>query len=114
VFLGGLGLGMATRSLVLTAVTAAVLATLLARAAVAEERALAQRYGAAYAGYATTTPRWLPRRLTAAPAQLIEVHLPLYWKAFRDAGAVVLLYLLIDAARTLRVLGVLPTLLPLP
>jgi protein-S-isoprenylcysteine O-methyltransferase Ste14 len=114
-FMGGLGLAMATHSVVLTLLTAVVLATLLVRAARAEESFLAQRHGADYVRYASTTPRWLPARgRCLAPHALIEVHLTLYWKAFRDAGAFILLYLLIDSARTLRILGLLPTLLTLP
>jgi protein-S-isoprenylcysteine O-methyltransferase Ste14 len=114
-FLGGLGLALATRSVVLTLLTAAVLAMLLARAARAEERSLAQRHGTDYVLYANRTARWLPARGKAVLADtLSEVHVTLYWKAFRDAGAFMLLYLLIETTRSLRVIGLLPTLLTLP
>lgn len=113
-FLGGLGLGLATRSIVLTAVTALLLAGLFARAARAEERLLAVAHPQQFARYAGSTPRWWPRFAHQPLPEAIELRPRVYWKAFLDAGSFVLLYLLIEGARVLREMGVTPTLAPLP
>jgi hypothetical protein len=87
---------------------------LLVRAARTEEALLARMHGAAFAQYARQTPRWWPRwRGYRLPSRL-DPDPQIYWKAFRDAAAFILLYLLIDTARTLRETGILPTLLSLP
>jgi protein-S-isoprenylcysteine O-methyltransferase Ste14 len=113
-FLGALGLALATRSLVLVLITAAVLAVLLRRAARVEDEVLSHRHGAAFTEYARITPAWLPRwRLYRLP-ELINVKPAVFRKAFLDAGAFVVLYLLIEAARLLRQHGVFPTLVALP
>jgi hypothetical protein len=112
--LGGLGLALATRSIVLVLVTIAVLAALLIRAARAEDRTLLQRHGRAFTDYASITPAWLPRwRLYRLP-DAISVKPTVFRKAFLDAGAFVVLYLLVETARLLRHQGVFPTLVPLP
>jgi protein-S-isoprenylcysteine O-methyltransferase Ste14 len=113
-WLGGLGLGVATRSLLLTALTLGVLAWLFWRAAVEEEQLLAQLHGSAFSAYCAATPRFVPRALTAALPAAVELHPEIFWKAFRDAGSMLLLFALIDVARQLREIGVLPTLLQLP
>jgi protein-S-isoprenylcysteine O-methyltransferase Ste14 len=110
---GGLGLGVATGSLTFTLVTLFVLGLLLVPAALSEERALAERYGAKFADYAELVPRWWPRLgHWHAPAE-IRVRPDILWKAFVDAGSFLLLYVLIVAARALRAIGVTPTLFTL-
>ena len=90
------------------------LALLLIRAARAEDRALSQRHGPAFTRYARTTSAWVPRwRLYQLP-DVITVKPAVFRKAFLDAGAFVVLYLLIETARLLRHHGVFPTLAPLP
>jgi hypothetical protein len=112
--LGGLGLALATRSIVLTGATVALLAALLIRAARAEDRALLQRHGPVFTDYASTTPAWLPRwRLYRLPGAL-TVKPAVFRKAFLDGGAFVVLYLLVETARLLRHHGVFATLIPLP
>jgi protein-S-isoprenylcysteine O-methyltransferase Ste14 len=111
--LGGLGLGTASQSLVLGALTLAVLAAQLTAAARSEEAFLAQRHGAAFEAYAARTPRFWPSGRQHIPATL-QVNPAVLWKAFVDAGSFFLLLALIEAARSLRQAGLLPTLLPLP
>lgn len=112
--LGGLGIGLATRSVVLALLTLALLRLLLARAMRAEEALLARAHGATYAEYARVTPRLWPRRMPRRLPEALAVHPPLFWKAFLDGGSFLVLYLAIDVARRLRELGILPTLLTLP
>ena len=97
-----LGLGLSTRSVVLTvAVTVAVLVAVL-WAIAREERQLAGRHGQAWLDYRARTPALLPRLRRPAAPVLREVNLPVFRKAFLDAGSVLGLWLLlvmIDALR---------------
>jgi protein-S-isoprenylcysteine O-methyltransferase Ste14 len=113
-FIGGIGLGLATGSLALTVITALVLAALLASAARAEERRLGQLYGDEFRHYSRSTPRWWPQwHAQRVPAEL-SVQPRVFWKSFLDAGSFVLLFLIIDFVRSLREVGVIPTLFVLP
>lgn len=112
--IGTVGLGLATRSFTLTLTSTGMLAALLGAAARREELLLASLHGTAFVKYAAVTPRWWPRwRAWQMPAS-IELPPSIFWKAFLDGGSFVLLYLLVDAARTLREAGVFPALLALP
>ena len=113
-WLAGVGLGLATRSITLTVVTAFLLATLLWRASLAEEQLLTQLHGAEFSAYAAITPRFLPRRWSAALPATINVMPEIFLKSFRDSRAMLGLYLLISTARSLHDLGVLPTVVYLP
>jgi protein-S-isoprenylcysteine O-methyltransferase Ste14 len=111
---GAVGLGLATRSLTLTLASTGLLGALLGVAARREELRLASLHGAAFVQYAAVTPGCWPRwRAWKMPAS-IELPPAIFWKAFLDGGSFVLLYLLVDAARALREVGVFPTLLALP
>lgn len=111
---GGLGLGLATRSITLTVVTLVVLGVMFSLAANAEERVLAERHGSKFSDYAALVPRWWPRpRNWHVPAET-RVHPDILWKAFVDAGSFVLLYTLIVAAHAVRAAGITPTLIVLP
>lgn len=113
-FIGGLGLGLTTRSMSLTLVTALVLGALLTTAARREEQRQESLHGAAFSDYARVTPRWWPRWSGYRAAACLELDPRLFWKAFLDAGSFLLLYMLIEAARSLRQAGLLPTLFTLP
>ena len=113
-FVGGLGIGIATRSLALTLLTLLVLAVLHVRAAAAEERSLASWHGPAFAEYCARVPRWWPRWRRSTPPEALEVSPRVLWKAFVDASAFLLLYGMIELARAFRMSGLLPTLVWLP
>jgi protein-S-isoprenylcysteine O-methyltransferase Ste14 len=110
---GGAGLGLATHSMLLTGATLLVLGVLFARAAVAEEAFLAQRHGEAFHAYARTTRRFWPRFARQAMPERLLIQPRVLWKAFVDAGAFVLLYALVVAARQAQALQGLPTLFDL-
>ena len=118
--LAAVGLGLGTRSWLLTAITLLLLGVLFLRASRAEDALLASLHGERFREYCARTPRFWPRRPDAAHAaeavlpERIEVLPRVFWKAFLDAGSFALLLALIDLMRRLRESGVLPTLLPLP
>lgn len=111
--LGTAGIGLATRSVVLTLLTLGLLLLLLRRAMRAEEVHLARTHGAAYEAYARATPRLWPRPGAWHLPERLELRPRVYCKAFLDGGAFLVLYAAVDTARALREAGVLPTLLTL-
>lgn len=110
----GLGLGLTTRSIVLTVVVVAVLALSLGRAMAREEQWLAAHHGQAWFDYRVRVPALLPTlaRFPTPPSR--EVTLPVYRKAFLDAGSVLGLWLLLVLADALRPQGWWPVPLTLP
>lgn len=112
---GGLGLG--TGSIALTLLTVAVITVLVGRAARSEERLLLSLHGARYGDYMARTPRFVPRLAalaSARPPERLEIQPRVLWKAFLDAGSILLLLALLMLARAVRDAGVTPLLLPLP
>jgi protein-S-isoprenylcysteine O-methyltransferase Ste14 len=101
--LGALGLGFASRSPLLCAVVVVLIAGLLTYAASCEEQFLADAFPDEFKAYVAATPNmWWPALKDAPlPAQL-DVRPALLWKAFLDAGAFFLLYLLVRLAADYR------------
>ncbi len=108
--LGGLGVGLATRSVVILVLTVSLLAVLLLRAMREEERLLSARHGAEFGRYRAEVPLLIPRTLEAREPQFLQIDVNLYWKAFLDAGSFILLYAAIFALDELRAAQRLPTL----
>ena len=108
--IGGLGVGLATRSVVILAITLLLLAVLLLRAMRAEERMLSARHGAEFRRYCDEVPLLIPRTLKAREPQVLQLNVDLYWKAFLDAGSFIALYAAIVALDALRAAQRLPTL----
>jgi len=101
--LGALGLGLTTRSLLLCAIVVVLIAALVVYAAAGEEHFLADTFPEAFKAYVAATPnRWWPRRGRAALPEHLDVRPPVFWKAFVDAGAFFLLYLLVALATEYR------------
>lgn len=112
--IGGLGLGLATHSWLLTLATLAFLTVMFTTAARAEERLLGSLHGAAYERYRDTTPRFVPRGSWSTAPEHVQVRATVLWKAFLDGGSFIVLLAMIETARTLRENGILPQLLSLP
>jgi protein-S-isoprenylcysteine O-methyltransferase Ste14 len=111
------GLGIGSGSIALTLLAVVVVASLVGRAARAEERFLLSLHGTRYADYMATTPRFRPRLAAieaAQPPEKLEIQPRVLWKSFLDAGSILLLLALIVLSRTLRDAGITPLLLPLP
>ena len=117
--IGGAGLGLATHSLLLTVATLLVQGFLFARAARDEDRFLAARFDERFVRYRDATPRFWPRHWprqgwrNLIPETLV-VRPMILWKAFVDAGSVMLLFALVNAAVLWRELAPLPKILILP
>lgn len=112
--LGGLGVGLATRSIVLTLATLLLLLVLQFRAIRAEERRLRDAHGAAFERYCAQVPRLMPRWSNREESPVaIPVAPAVLWKAFLDAGAFILIYVVIALIDVLQSVGALPTWLTL-
>ena len=108
--LGGLGVGLASRSVVILVITVALLSLLHLRAMRLEERTLGARHGAEFQRYCAAVPPLIPRTLRGRSPQLVQVQVEIYWKAFLDAGSFIALYAAIVALDALRAAHRLPTL----
>jgi len=117
--LGGVGLGCATHSIVLTTLTLVILLSLFRQAIITEEKYLALHHEKIFLNYLKCTPRFLPSKigfnqwLQTLPSE-ISIKPNLLWKAFIDAGAFMLLYAVIHTVELLHLSQVLPSLLLLP
>jgi hypothetical protein len=109
-WIGAIGLGLATHSLVATAITGAFFAALLWSAARREDAFLAAAHSTQFPDYAGRTPRFWPRWSHYRVAESLTIKPAILRKSFFDAGAFILLYLAIDTLRVLRESGLLPTL----
>lgn len=100
-----LGIGLATRSVVLTALVPAALFVAFDATIRREEHYLAGRHGDTWDRYRRAVPRLLPRvRGMTVPAGR-AVDLPVYRKAFLDAASMLTLLILVMALDALRGLG---------
>ena len=112
--LGALGIGLATRSLIVTVALPVVLAVVFARVVRGEEKLLSQLHGPEYAAYARAVPRFWPDRSLRRRTSEIVVPPAIYFKAFLDAASFLLLYCLVVAGDLLARYGLTPALLRLP
>jgi len=101
--LGAIGLGLASKSLLLGGIVFLLITALVVYAASCEEQFLADAFPEEFAAYVAATPNlWWPRlRKTSVPAQL-DVRPAVFWKAFLDAGSFLLLWLLVALAAEYR------------
>jgi protein-S-isoprenylcysteine O-methyltransferase Ste14 len=113
-WLGALGLGLATHSILLTFITAVFFAVLFSHAARREDSFLAATHSDPFTGYARSTPRFWPRWRKYRVAESLTIKPAILRKSFLDAGAFIILYLAIDSLRVLRESGLLPTLCQIP
>jgi protein-S-isoprenylcysteine O-methyltransferase Ste14 len=111
--LGGLGVGLATRSLLITAATLLVMSVLHLRAIRAEERFLLERHGEKFKDYCRDVPMLWPRHSGFKNPETTTINLPVFWKAFLDAGSFVAIFVLIQLLDALRTTGFWPTLFDL-
>ncbi|MFO1078911.1 MAG: isoprenylcysteine carboxylmethyltransferase family protein [Planctomycetota bacterium] len=111
---GGLGLGLATHSWLLTLATVVVLLLLFGAAMRSEDALLAQLHGAAWQAWARATPRLWPDLRRIGPPATLTTQPRVLWKAFVDGGSFLLLLAVLVLLRTAREAGLWPTLLPLP
>jgi protein-S-isoprenylcysteine O-methyltransferase Ste14 len=100
--LGALGLGLTTKSLLLTVLIVALIAALAVYAATSEEQFLADEFPEQFKAYSAATPNmWWPRGRGMLPERL-DVRPAVYWKAFLDAGSFFVLWLLVAVAAEFR------------
>ncbi len=100
--LGALGLGLATRSWLLCAITVLLIVALMVYAASCEEQFLADAFAEQFKAYVAATPNmWWPGRAAPLPEH-VDLRPAVYWKAFLDAGSFYLLWLMVTIAAEFR------------
>jgi protein-S-isoprenylcysteine O-methyltransferase Ste14 len=103
--LGALGLGLASKSLLLCLFTVLLIAALVVYAASCEEQFLADSFPEPFKAYVESTPNmWWPARAVALPDNL-DVRPSVFRKAFLDAGSFFLLWLMVSMAAEFRLGG---------
>jgi protein-S-isoprenylcysteine O-methyltransferase Ste14 len=112
--LGSLGIGLATRSLAITLAVVAILALIHAAAARREDAALLRHHGDAFEDYRRRVRPFWPRGSTYEVPERLEIRPRVLWKAFLDAGSLLVYYALLVLADALQRAGVTPTWLSLP
>ncbi len=100
--LAGVGIGLATRSVILLLSTVLLVVVLHVRAAHREDRLLLARHGDAFRRYAAQVPSLLPRRWRADTPASATVNFGLFWKSFLDAGSLFALYAAISVCDVLQ------------
>lgn len=105
----GLGVGLASRSVVILLITLALLVLLQLHAMRIEEQTLRARYGEEFRRYCEEVPLLIPRSLGARTPNDVHINVPVYWKAFLDAGSFIALYAVIAALEGLRAANRLPS-----
>lgn len=111
---GMLGLGLATRSATLTALLLGVAIVTHLRALRTEDATLVERHGDAARAYQASIPALVPRMSRYVVPETLQVQPRVLWKAFVDAGSLLLAYALITVAHLLQTSGATPALLRLP
>jgi len=106
--LGGLGVGLASRSVFILGLTLMLLVILHLRAIRYEERTLAARHQAAFRRYCDAVPRLIPRELRMRTPSDVQLNVAVYWKAFLDAGSYIALYAALAVLDGLHAASVLP------
>ena len=105
--LGALGLGLASKSLLLGGIVLLLITALVVYAASCEEQFLADAFPEEFAAYVAATPNmwWPALRKSSVPAQL-DVRPAVFWKAFLDAGSFLLLWMLVALAAEYRAMPI--------
>jgi protein-S-isoprenylcysteine O-methyltransferase Ste14 len=102
---GALGLGFASKSLLLGAMVVLLIAGLVVYAASCEEQFLEDAFPGEFKAYVAATPNmwWPVHRRKPIPPQL-DVRPAVFWKSFLDAGSFFALWLLVSLAAEYRAL----------
>lgn len=113
-WIGMLGLGLASRSVVITLVLGAAFALIFVGAIRREDALLAQLHGDAFEAYRRAVPALWPRRFDGQLPESTELRPRVFFKSIVDAASLFGAYLLLQLADLSQAAGVSPALLRLP
>ena len=109
-----LGIGLTTRSIVITAATLLVFGLVYWASIRAEDAFLRSAHPSEFDRYASTVRALLPRWSAYQVPETLEVRPRVLWKAFLDAGSLLGFWALLVAADALQRAGATPTWITLP
>lgn len=112
--LATIGIGLATRSLAITAALVVVIGGLHLAAAWREDAFLASTHGEDHARYRTSVPAFLPGPAARDVPEQIEIRPRVFRKAFLDGASMLGVYVLVRIADAIHEAGLAPTWLRLP
>jgi protein-S-isoprenylcysteine O-methyltransferase Ste14 len=113
-FIGAVGVGCATGSLLLTGLLILGFFIYYPLTMTDEEQRLAARYGQEYTDYVRETPRFFPKFSLFRESETYTVHSKTYRYAFLDAVWFIWVYALIQLIEKLHEVGILPTFFRIP
>jgi protein-S-isoprenylcysteine O-methyltransferase Ste14 len=103
--LGALGLGLTSRSALLCFLVVMLITALVVYAAACEEQFLADAFPEEFKAYVAATPnKWIPKSARSEVPTTLDVRPAVFWKAFVDAGAFFLLWVMVALAAEFRVI----------
>jgi protein-S-isoprenylcysteine O-methyltransferase Ste14 len=103
--LGAFGLGLTSRSALLCVAVVTLITALVVYAAACEEQFLADAFPDEFKVYVAATPnKWIPRSAPGTVPTTLDVRPAVFWKAFLDAGAFFVLWVLVALAAEFRTL----------
>jgi len=111
---GFVGLGLATKSLVIVTIILVVYLGIYPVVIRAEERKLLSMHGDAYKAYLESTPRFLPDFSRLREAGQYTVNVTVFRTHLLESAGFLLLYMLVQLIHDLHRTGVLPVLFTLP
>jgi hypothetical protein len=112
--IGALGLGVASRNLLVLALILIAFGLYYPAVIQAEERELEQRHGDTYRNYQASVPRFLPHTLSFQEPETYEVYPKMVRKVIMEAMWFVWLFILIEVIESLHEAGILPVLWRIP
>jgi protein-S-isoprenylcysteine O-methyltransferase Ste14 len=109
-----LGVGLATRSLAITAALVAAFGVIYLSAARAEDHLLHALHGDEFERFRAERRAFVPHWSAYRVPETLEIRPRVLWKAFLDAGSLLGYYALLRLADALQLAGTTPTWLALP
>lgn len=113
-FFGAIGIALAAKSFLLTAMVAIAFLLYYPLVVVREEKKLADLHGEEYARYARQTPRFIPNFASYQEPETYRVNVRKHQQAFLDASFFIWIYGIVQVVETLHASGLLPVLFKIP
>lgn len=113
-FIGAMGFGLVTQSLVITGLIFLIYVVIYARTIAYEEKKLEDALGVEYLQYNANTPRFFPDLTLYKSVPVYEIKVPVFEQAFKDALWFFLGFGGLQIVEILHQQGVLPVFMQLP
>lgn len=113
-FFGAIGIGLASKSLLILGLVIILFAVYYPFVILYEERKLLDRHGYEYRRYMETVPRFFPKFKHLHEPTTFSVHMIKFRRAFLDVSWFIIIYIVLQVIELLHIKGVLPILFRFP